>query len=408
MDKPTALWRNRDFMLLWSGQVISTAGSGASRIVTPLLILALTNSPASAGIASALYALPYLLFSLPAGALIDRWDRKRVMIGCDVGRALALGSLPLALAFGVLSLWQIYLVAFVEGTLFVFFNVAEVAALPRVVPTVQLPEAAAQNEVAFGVAGIVGPSFGTFLYQAFGRGVPFLADAVSYAVSVFTLSFIRVEFQAERPTEPRNLLAEILEGVRWLWQDALIRFMALLTGGVNAAFAAAGLIVIVLAQKLGATEAVIGLIVSVEAVGSIVGAVLGGHIQKRFRFGQVILGTVWAMTLLFPLYAIAPHYVWLGVLGALISMMAPIYDVVQFSYRLSLIPDELQGRVNSSFRLLANGFQPLGVTLAGFLLEGIGPTLTILCFSGWMLLWALLTLLNRSVREARPLAQTQA
>lgn len=403
MDKPPSLWRNRDYVLLWSGQVISTAGSGASSIVTPLLILALTNSPASAGLASALYALPYLLFSLPAGALIDRWDRKRVMMLCDVGRALALGSVPLALWLGALKLWHIYVVVFIEGTLFVFFNVAEVAALPRVVPTAQLPEAAAQNEAAFGAASIIGPPLGTFLYQTFGRGVPFLVDAISYAVSVLTLSFIRVEFQAVRTAEQRNLLAEITEGIRWLWHAPLIRFIAFLTGGVNAAFAAGSLIVIVLAQELGAKEAVIGVIVSAASVGSIAGAMLGGQLQKRFRFGQIILGTVWAITLLFPLYAVVPHYVWLGVLGALISMAAPIYDVVQFSYRLSLIPDELQGRVNSTFRLLAYGFQPLGVALAGFLLEGVGATLTVLFFTAWMLLWALLTLLNRHVREARPI-----
>src|SRR5438270_3170247 len=124
------LWRNRDYMLLWGGQVVSTAGSAASAIVYPLLILALTDSPAAAGLAGALRALPYLVFSLPAGALIDRWDRKRVMILCDTGRALALASIPLALAFGILTVAQLFIVSFIEGTLFVFFNIAEVACLP--------------------------------------------------------------------------------------------------------------------------------------------------------------------------------------------------------------------------------------------------------------------------------------
>ena len=123
--KPPPFVRNRDYMLLWSGQVVSTLGSAASGIVYPLLILALTNSPAAAGFAGALAALPYLIFSLPVGALIDRWDRKRVMILCDVGRGLTLASIPIAMALHVLTVWQIYAAAFVEGSLFVFFNIAE-------------------------------------------------------------------------------------------------------------------------------------------------------------------------------------------------------------------------------------------------------------------------------------------
>src|SRR5438477_2960023 len=113
-QKPTPIWRNRDYMLLWSGQVISTLGSTASGIVFPLLILALTNSPHAAGIAGALGAIPYLIFSLPVGALVDRWDRKLVMILCDTGRALTLGSIPVALYFNVLTIWQIYIAAFIE------------------------------------------------------------------------------------------------------------------------------------------------------------------------------------------------------------------------------------------------------------------------------------------------------
>src|SRR5512142_2532055 len=211
------LWRNRDYMLLWSGQVVSTLGSTATTIIYPLLILALTSSPEAAGLAGALRALPYLVLSLPVGALIDRWDRKAVMIACDVGRALAVGSLPLAMAFGALTLAQVYAVTFIEGSLFVFFNIAEVAALPRVVPTVQLPQATAQNEAAFGAANILGPPIGSFLYQALGRSVPFLVDAATYAVSVLSLLRIRAAFRTERAPVERHLAREVAEGLRWLW-----------------------------------------------------------------------------------------------------------------------------------------------------------------------------------------------
>ena len=398
------IWRSRDYMLLWSGQVVSTLGSSISGIVFPLLILELTRSPAAAGIAGALGTVPYVLFSLPAGALIDRWNRKRVMILCDTGRALSLASVPIALALGLLTVWQLYLNAFIEGTLFVFFNIAEVAALPRVVRKEQLGAATAQNESSFATAALVGPTLGGFLYQNLGRAFPFVLDAISYVVSVVSLLFIKTEFQGERAPAARNLRAEILEGIRWLWNQPLIRFMAFLTGGLNFVGAASILLIIVLARNLGAGETAIGTIFSIGAIGGILGAILGGPISARFSFGQVIIATVWVEVLLFPLYAVAPNIWVLGAISALLFVTGPIYNVKQFSYRVALIPDALQGRVNSAFRLLAFGFQPLGSALAGLLLEraGTGPTMVV--FAVWLLGLGLLTAVNGHIRHAAPVA----
>jgi predicted MFS family arabinose efflux permease len=402
------VWRNRDYMLLWSGQVVSTLGSGISGIVFPLLILALTNSPQAAGIAGALASLPYLIFSLPVGALIDRWDRKRVMMLCDAGRALSLASIPVAMAFGVLTVWQLYANAFIEGTLFVFFNIAEVAALSRVVVKEQLPDAAAQNEASFALAGIVAPSVGTVLYKVVGQMVPFVFDAVSYTISVFSLALIRTPFQGERAAvgTERHLLQEIREGLAWLWNQPLIRYIAVLTGGLNFSSAGSFLIIIVLAQAKGADEALIGTIFSIGSIGGIAGALLGGRIQRRFRFGQVIIGTVWIQALLFPLYAVAPDVLLLGVISAFIFVTGPIYNVVQFSYRISIIPDALQGRVNSTFRLVAFGFQPLGAALSGVLIEQLGVYWALGLFAAVQIGLAVMTTLSGQVRNARPIAGT--
>jgi predicted MFS family arabinose efflux permease len=343
-------------------------------------------------------------FSLPVGALIDRWDRKRVMIICDLGRAIAVLSVPVALWLDALTIWQIYLVAFVEGSLFVFFNIAEVAALPRVVATAQLPQAAAQNEAAFGAVHIVGPSIGTFLYQALGKSAPFLADAISYLVSVVSLLLIKTEFRLAKAAASTPLRVDIVEGLRWLWHQPLIRYMAFLTGGLNLVNAAIPLVVIVLAKEMGARDVEIGLIFSIGGIGGIIGSLIGGRIQKRFSFGQVIIALIWLDALLFPLYALVPQFFLLGAIYALIYTLSPIYNVVQFSYRLSLIPDALQGRVNSTFRLIAFGFMPLGAAIAGFLLEWIGAVPTILVLTLWNLVFAILTTFNRHVRNARPLA----
>jgi predicted MFS family arabinose efflux permease len=389
-------------MLLWSGQVVSTLGSTASTVVIPLLILALTGSPEAAGIAGALRALPYLVFSLPVGALIDRWDRKAVMIRCDIGRAIAVASVPAAIAFDALTLAQIYAVALVEGSLFVFFNIAEVAALPRVVTPAQLPQAAAWNEAGFGVANIVGPSFGTVLYQAFGRSVPFIADTVTYVASIVSLMRIKTPFHTERAPSTRNLREEVAEGLRWLWGNPLIRYMAFLTGGLNLINAATPLIVIVLAKQMGAGDGAIGVIFSAVGIGGIAGSLVGGRIQRRFTFGQVIVAVIWLEAISFPLYLVVPSYGLLALVAGTAGFVGPIYNVVQFSYRLSIIPDRLQGRVNSVFRLLAFGFMPVGAALSGVTIERFGVTAAVAIFSGWMLLLAVATMFNSHVRNAAP------
>jgi predicted MFS family arabinose efflux permease len=252
---------------------------------------------------------------------------------------------------------------------------------------------------------LAGPPLGTFLFQSVSQAFPFLLDAVSYAVSVFSLGLIKTEFQGERPKEERHLLVEIREGLSWLWRQPLIRFMAFLTGGLNFVNAGTFLVLIVLAKELGAEPYQIGFMVSIGALGGIVGAAVGGTIQKRFTFGQVIITVGWIATILYGFYIFAPNFIVLGILMALSWMIGPIYNVVQFSYRLALIPERLLGRVNSTFRLLAFGFQPLGALLSGILLEVIGATNTILFNLAILVVLSIATTINSHIRNAKPIDQ---
>lgn len=404
--QPLPLWRNRDYLLLWGGQTVSVLGTGISQLAYPLLILALTHSPAQAGFAAALRALPYFLLSLPAGALIDRWNRKQVMIICDSGRALCLASIPFALAIGHLTILQLYLTSLVEGIFYVFFNLAEVACLPRVVPKEQLSAATGQNEAASSVTSLLSPSLGGVLYSV-SRVFPFLSDAISYTVSLISLFFIRATFQEERDSAPRKLGVEIMEGLSWLWHQPLIRTLAVLTGVSNLVFAGSPLIVIVLAQHLHAPPATIGIIFAIEGIGGIIGSLVASPLQKRLSFGAVVIGVYWIQVVLWPLYALAPNPFMLGAIAAGLFFIGPIYNVVQFSYRIALIPDVLQGRVNSVFRLFAFGFNPLGFALTGILLQRVGTTPTLLIYELCLILLALLTL-NTSIRKAREVATAEA
>jgi MFS family permease len=359
-------------VLLWTGQTVSAVGTEVALLAYPLLVLALTHSPAQAGFVGALRALPYAFLCLPVGALVDRWDRKRVMILCDTGCALAVGSIPLALALGRLTLAQIYLVALVEGILYVFFNLASTACLPRVVSSEQLPVAVSSNYVAFNLAFLLGPLLGGALFAA-SHALPFLLDALSFGVSALATSGIRVAFQSDRAAARRPLRIEIGEGLGWLWRRPLIRFLMLFITLVNLLASGMPLIVIVLAQRQHATSATVGLILACTGVGGIGGALVAPRLQRRFGFGRAFLPALWLFVLAWPLLALAPTMPALAVAGAAILMVWNVFDMLQFSYRLRLIPDALQGRVNSVYRLGAYGGQSLGLALAGVLLQQLGP-----------------------------------
>ncbi len=404
VKRPIPLWRNRDYVLLWSGQMVSSVGTRVSMLAFPLFVLAITHSPAQAGLIGAMRGLPYALFILPAGALIDRWNRKLVMILCDIGRAIALGSIPVALILGHLTIVQLYVVSLVEGTLFTFFGLAETACLPQVVSKEQLPTAAAQGMVIDSVSGLIGPSLGGALYSI-GRAIPFLTDGISYGASVLSLFFIKAKFQEERDPAPLHLWADIKEGLSWLWQQPLIRFLALLTGGMVAPVVGYSLILIVIAQSQHASAFTIGVIFACGGVGSILGAFLVTPLQKRFSFGQLMIGSTWIWALTWLLFAIAPNPLILGIVTAVSFIIVPIYLSVQFGYRLALIPDHLQGRVNSVFRLIAYGSEPIGLAVTGILLQAFGPVTTVLVLFVPQFILSIAATFNKRLRNAKPIKE---
>jgi MFS family permease len=191
-----------------------------------------------------------------------------------------------------------------------------------------------------------------------------------------------------------------MEGMSWLWHQPLIRFIAVLTAGTNFVYAGGALIAIVLARHQHASSTVIGLMFGIGGLGGLAGALVAPAIRRRFSYTQVIVAAAWLWTLLWPLQALAPNPFVLGLVIASLFIVSPVYDVVQFSYRLSLIPDELQGRVNSVFRLGAFGMQPLGLALTGWLLQAFGPVTTILAFTVPQFALAIATTLNKHVRNA--------
>jgi MFS family permease len=398
--QPKSLWRNRDYLLLWSGQALSDIGGAVSELAFPLLVLAVTHSPAQAGFVAALRALPATLFSLLAGVLVDRWDRKRVMLVCDAGRALSLASIPVAYALGHLTIWQLFMTAFLEGTLMMVFTLAKTAAVPQVVTRAQLTTAVAQEEFVEGTTALLGPSLSGVLYTL-GVMFPFLTDAISYLISIVTMVLIRTPLKLERTPTHRKIWAEIGSGVLWVWHQPFLLTMTLLMGAGAFVFSGNALMIIILAQQQHASAVVIGLIFAVGGVGSILGSLLAPRLEHRLMVGQSILLTRWYFVLSWPLYALAPFPLVLGALEFGSGFVDPIEDVPYFSHRLKLIPDELKGRVMSACRLVPGTMRPLGLALTGILIQRIGIFPTIWLAWAWLLVITVIVTVIPQVRRER-------
>jgi MFS family permease len=403
----TPLRKNRDFTLLWSGLVVSTLGSRVTSIAYPLLVLATTGSPGKAGLAGFLATLPYLVVQLPAGAYVDRWNRRRVMIVCDAGRLVGAASVAAALVSGHLTFGQLLVVAFVEGTLFVFFNLAEQGAVRSVVPPEQLPAALAQNEARNRGATMAGAPLGGFLF-GLGRAVPFLFDAATYVVSLACLLLIRAEFQEERePAPPRRFAADVREGLVWLWHQPFLRAASLLVAGSNFLFQGVVLVLIVIARENGASPALVGLILAGAGVGGVLGSLAAPWLQRRVPAKQVVIGANWVWALLMPAIAFVGNPYALGAVFALMAFVGPLWNVVIGAYQLQLTPDRLVARVSSAELLLAFGAIPLGSLAAGALLEWLGATTTALTLAGLMLLVAVAATVSAGVRSAPSLDEAR-
>lgn len=393
------LWRNTNYLLLQGGQIISYAGNQQQFIALPLLVLAATGSAISAGLAVSLNTIAVLGISPLAGALVDRWNRKSTMLICDAGRALLTLSIPLAFWLHCLNIWQIYIVVTLAGILGTIFSVANTAALPNVVRQEQLPLALSQSQAAYSCVRTGGSLLGGTLYSL-GSTFPFLANAISFALSVFSLGLIRGDFQShqERPELP--LSRAIAEGFVWLWKQPLLRFLTLINSADSLRYGAGYLIILILAQELHTPPPGIGAIFTGAAIGALLGNLISNLVRKRVSFGRIALSMLWLEALMFPLYAIAPNALLMGLIAAAEEFINPIYSISLESYRLLSTPDALRGRTSSTVQLLVQGAQSLGAILGGILIQSIGAKGSALLLGLWLILLATTTTLNRRVRQA--------
>lgn len=374
-------------------------GTQLSVVAFPLLVLELTGSPFRAGLVGTVGLVPVVCLSLPFGVLADRVDRKRAMIACNVVGALALLSIAAALWLDRLTYAHILLVALVVGGATAFMRIAEGGVIAQIVPRQQLGEAVSRNVARQYAAGLIGPTLGGVTFAA-SRALPFLIDALSYVCSLVAIARVRANFQETRERNNATARKDIAEGVRWLWQRPFLRDSLLLVAGYN--FVPTYLLLIVTAKDLGASPAVVGVVLSLFSVGGLLGSAAAPRLRTRIPTRVVVVGTVWVGAAVFLALAFVREPLLLGVLIAVDAFFGPLWDAVVVGYRLSATPDRLQGRVASVDWMLSISLAALGPLVGGYLLSTIGSRDTLLAVASLLALFAALGSAAPSFRRAPP------
>lgn len=371
------LWHHRDFRRLWVGDTISQFGTAVSGLALPLLaVLVLDASTFEVGLLTAFETLAFLLIGLPAGAWVDRMRRRRVLIVNDLVRAVAIGSLPVAYAAGVLSIGQLYGVAFVVGVSTVFFDVAYQSYLPELIGRDDLVEGNAKLQASQSVAEVAGPSVGGVLVQALTAPYALLVDAVSFLWSAVWVGAISARPPRPQRSPERSLRRDVAEGVRFVLGNRALRAITLTTGVSNLFSSAMSvLLLVLLARTLGLPPGLIGLTTSAAAVGGLLGAAVATRVARRIGQGPAICASI-ALAGVAGLVAPFVHRDWTFVL-LLVAQFAfgvgvVIYNITQVSFRQRLCPPALLGRMNATIRFVVFGAIPFGGLLGGALGSGIG------------------------------------
>ncbi len=384
MSAPTqSVLRNRDFVRLWAAETISQFGTQVSLLAIPLVaVILLGATPFQVALLGTVEFLPFILFSLPAGAWVDRLRRRPILILGDLGRAACLASIPIAHVLGVLTIWQLYVVGFVIGTLTVLFDVAYQSYLPSLVERDQLVDGNGKLETSRTLAQTAGPALGGGLIGLVTAPLAIALDAISYVASAAFVFLIRREEPApdrhvDEHGQPRaGLRTEVAAGLRYVLGNPYLRGIAAATGTSNLFSNVALTTFIVYAVRdLGLSAAEIGVIFGLGNVGAVAGALTADRFARRVGLGPAI---VLSMLLGGPgllLIALAPvdFPVPLLIAGGLLQGVAVVvYNINQLSFRQAITPRAMLGRMNATMRFIVWGTIPVGQILGGVIATGLG------------------------------------
>jgi len=394
-----SLARNHDFTVLWVGQTVSELGSHVSMFVFPLLAYHLTGSALAAAAAEALHLLGLAATLLPAGVLADRTDRRRLMRIASGGGALLYASLAVAGIAGSLTVPHLMVVALLTGVGAGLFAPAETSAIRTVVPRADLPTALSQNQARQHVAGLLGAPLGGLLYGVT-RWLPFVVDALSFAVSWVLLGRIRTDLSAPAPTGPRRRSRQdIAEGLRYTWSRPFFRVIVVWAPLTNLVINALFFVALLRLIEGGFDPVHIGLVSTAAGLSGILGALVAPAIIDRVPTGWLTILAAWSF-----LPLLVPMVLWNhpAVVAAALSVglfLNPAGNAGVGSYRIAVTPDALQGRIQSTMQFVSMSAMPLSPVLAGVLLSTLGGGRAVAVLGVLTALVALIPTLSRTVRR---------
>lgn len=378
-----SLWHHLNFRRLWIGETVSQFGSAVTAVALPLTaILVLKASTLEVGLLATFTSAAWLLVGLPSGAWVDRMRLDLVLVVNDLIRLIALGSVPVAYAFGGLTIGQLYAVGLITSASTVFFDVAYQAYLPQLVGPEALVSGNAQLQAGESVAQVAAPALAGTLIELLTAPYAILVDAASFLWSAIWVGRITVRSPKPERKADRHLVREVKEGLRFVLGNRILRSIALCTSVSNLCSSMiAAVIYILMARNLHLSAGWIGVLNALPALGGIVGSLLASRLARRFGQGPTIVASAFL--------AIAPEFVlpfvqhnWslgLMVLASTIGWASVVvYNVTQVSFRQRLCPPELMGRMTATVRFLVWGTMPIGALIGGLLGSTVGVRTTIL------------------------------
>jgi hypothetical protein len=354
-----------DFWKYWTGQTISNLGSSVTLFALPLLVFKLTGSALNLGITTAAEFTPYLLFGLILGAWTDRVDRKRMMIAVDIGRALIIASIPVMAILGLLTVWWIYAVGFVQATLTICFEAGQFAAIPGLVNHDDLVTANGRIQASYSAAQVIGPLLAGLLVTVMPLATLMFVDALSFLVSSFSLALIRASFNTGAKRSSASIGRDVIEGLRYVLGHPVLRNISLMMAMVNFVGVTTGAQLVLFARhQLQASYVQISLLYSASSVGVVVLSLSAGLLRKRWSFSSVASGALMTEGLLTIVFSQMRWY-WLALpLWALIGGLGILFNINTSSLRQAIVPNHMLGRVISIASVLAWSAIPLG-SIAG-------------------------------------------
>lgn len=379
-------------MKLWTGQTISELGSRITREGLPLAaVLTLGATPIQMGWLAAVGSLPVLLVGLFAGAWVDRLHRRPILILADLGRALLLLTIPLAAVLGTLAIAQLFVVLALAGILSVLFDIAYAAYLPSLVGRESIVEGNQKLALSGSTAEVLGPSLAGFLVQLVTAPIAILLDAFSFLVSAISVGLIHKREPPSPPSRARpHIGREIMEGLRVGLGHPVLRALV----GTESTSAFFGnffgtLYSLYAIRELGLGAAALGVTITFGGIGDLAGAFLASVLPRRWRLGNILIGSLVIKSGASMLIPIAGGPPWMAMLLLMMAQLfgdgaRMIYDIHAVSLRQTVTPDHLLGRVNASLQFIIAGLGPMGAILGGILAEtlGIRTTLAIAVLGG--------------------------